>query len=321
MLDSRLASISVIIPAYNVAAYVGAAIDSVLEQTCTPHEIVIIDDGSTDRTPEILSQYEKCPNVRCYRQRNKGLGDTRNRGAELATGEYLYFFDGDDLLDKSFIQRMNGLIAACNGPDLVMFSGEAFATGQEVGSHIRVGRYRRACEADQVSGIEALELLSANGGLSAQACLYLAKAQFWRLNRLAFSSELHEDENILVPLLVSASSVVIRDEIFFWRRIRKGSIMTSSRSRDHAMGRESNLRQSLQDFYLVPYSAIGCRKVIRKRCRNAAIEYTKVSCEVGYRANRHLLFSAVIKTRSLNLLQKICVWLLRSKFSYLKTRK
>jgi len=90
--------LSVIITSYNHADYIGKLIDSVLEQTFKDFEILIIDDGSTDSTREILEKYKSDPRVRTKYQENKGIVYTRNKGIQETKGEYVCFVDSDDLL-------------------------------------------------------------------------------------------------------------------------------------------------------------------------------------------------------------------------------
>ncbi len=92
-------SVSVIMPAYNSAKYIGEAIDSVLAQTYPVLEIIVVDDGSTDDTRKIVSQYS-IPNTQCIKyiyQENKGPAAARNKGIKEARGEYIAFLDSDDI--------------------------------------------------------------------------------------------------------------------------------------------------------------------------------------------------------------------------------
>ena len=88
--------VSVIIPTYNHAKYVCRAIDSVLEQTYTHYEIIVVDDGSTDNTQEVLEPYMK--QIKYIYQENKGLSASRNTGIRVAKGDYLQFLDADDTI-------------------------------------------------------------------------------------------------------------------------------------------------------------------------------------------------------------------------------
>lgn len=87
--------ISVVIPVFNGAAYVAQAIDSVLDQTVPPTEVVVVDDGSSDSTAEVVQRYQ--PRVLYRRQANQGPGAARNLGIRESKGEFLAFLDSDDL--------------------------------------------------------------------------------------------------------------------------------------------------------------------------------------------------------------------------------
>ena len=89
------ALVSVVIPCYNQAHFLPDAIESVLAQTHPHHEVVVIDDGSTDNTREVAGRY---PGVRCVRQRNSGLVAARNTGIRRSNGDYPVFLDADDRL-------------------------------------------------------------------------------------------------------------------------------------------------------------------------------------------------------------------------------
>lgn len=87
--------VSVIVPTFNCAKYVGAAIESVLGQNYEPLEVVVVDDGSTDDTMQVVTAFG--PRVRAFSQANSGPAAARNRAVREARGEYLAFLDGDDL--------------------------------------------------------------------------------------------------------------------------------------------------------------------------------------------------------------------------------
>ncbi len=100
--------VSVIIPAYNATAFLGETLDSVLAQTYPNLEIIVVDDGSTDATPELLDSYGD--RIRVLRQANAGQAAARNHGAREARGELLAFLDSDDLWDPDKIARQVELL-------------------------------------------------------------------------------------------------------------------------------------------------------------------------------------------------------------------
>lgn len=90
--------VSVIMPVYNSVEYVGEAIESILNQTLRDFELIIVDDGSTDGSPDILEHYRrKDDRIHILRQENSGISASRNRGIECATGKYIALMDSDDV--------------------------------------------------------------------------------------------------------------------------------------------------------------------------------------------------------------------------------
>src|SRR6266404_9196410 len=94
--------VSVIIPAFNAAAFIEDTIKSVYGQTYTNWEVIVIDDGSTDNTAFICEQFDHSK-VKITRQKNAGVAVARNNGLLLAKGEYVVFFDADDLMTPDFL--------------------------------------------------------------------------------------------------------------------------------------------------------------------------------------------------------------------------
>lgn len=104
--------LTIIIPAYNVESYIGECLDSLVHQTAQNHSVIIIDDGSTDRTAEICDTYARqYPELfYCIHQPNKGQGAARNAALQLVNTEYVTFLDSDDWLDLNFVEKVQQLI-------------------------------------------------------------------------------------------------------------------------------------------------------------------------------------------------------------------
>lgn len=98
--------VSIIIPVYNQEKYIGRCIDSVLNQTMTDFELILINDGSTDKSLEILKKYEKKDKrIKIIDQKNMGVAKTRNKGIALARGEFIALVDNDDYLDTDYLEE------------------------------------------------------------------------------------------------------------------------------------------------------------------------------------------------------------------------
>lgn len=115
--------VSIIVPAYNVEEYIGQTIESVLNQDYTDFELIIIDDGSTDNTADVVNQYSKLDNrIRYVQQPNGGAARARNKGLSLTKGEFIIFVDGDDVISKDFISSNIGYFSENPNLDWVAMS-------------------------------------------------------------------------------------------------------------------------------------------------------------------------------------------------------
>lgn len=124
--------VSVIIPAYNLEKKLEKSLKSLLTQTYSNIEIIIVDDGSKDDTYNVaLSIMDKDNRVHAYTKANEGAGPTRNYGIGKAKGKYLYFFDGDDLLQQNFIEIMVGEIERYD-VDMTVCGYKLFNSNEEV---------------------------------------------------------------------------------------------------------------------------------------------------------------------------------------------
>ena len=107
--------VSIIVPAYNAEQYLEQTISSILSQSETDWELLLIDDGSTDTTPALCRKYAADdPRIRAYHQANAGPSAARNYGISLARGEYLTFLDADDILHPDFLKVTLQAASECN---------------------------------------------------------------------------------------------------------------------------------------------------------------------------------------------------------------
>ena len=137
--------ISVIVPVYKTEAYIHQCIDSILGQTFTDFELILVDDGSPDCCPEICDAYAaKDKRIRVIHKENGGLSSARNAGLDIAQGEYIAFVDSDDWITPEYLQKLltalqkeNAELAICNvqltyNPDYTgVRNTEVFTIGDE----------------------------------------------------------------------------------------------------------------------------------------------------------------------------------------------
>ena len=150
--------VSIVTPCFNVRRYVGAAVESLLAQTHARWEAIVVDDGSTDGTAEIVSAFAD-PRVRLIRQPNKGVSAARNCGIKAAHGDAILFLDADDWLAPDALAR---LVAVLDRPDIVAAYG-AFCFVTEDGARVVRHKTGPFPDGDIVERL-LVENLFANGG-------------------------------------------------------------------------------------------------------------------------------------------------------------
>ena len=220
--------VSVIIPVYNTAGYLKMAVSSIQKQTLTDIEIIIVNDGSTDNSIDIINELsEGDPRIKVHSQSNNGLSVTRNLGLGKASGEFVYFMDSDDILE---LDALSVCYKKCVSQDLdiVIFDADVFYdsgnTEKSGYNYIRSGKV----EARVYEGREILEVLLDKNLFKASACLFFVKRELIEKLKLRFfPGIIHEDELFTPILYLGAKRVGYLPQIFFHRRIRGNSIMTN----------------------------------------------------------------------------------------------
>lgn len=109
--DTSKSLVSIIVPAFNAEKYIEKCISSILDQTYTNIEVIVVDDGSTDKTRQlidIISQQDS--RIRVLHKKNAGVSAARNSGIEISTGDYLVFVDADDFITQDYVEYMQSLI-------------------------------------------------------------------------------------------------------------------------------------------------------------------------------------------------------------------
>ena len=135
--------VSIVIPVYNLEDKLNKCLDSVLQQTCRELQIILVDDGSTDRSAEICKIYEqKDPRFQLIRKQNGGVSSARNLGLAHATGKYVLFVDGDDWISDRFVETYVRR-AEESGADIVIGGLTQIRNGRETIKRPAKGDYDR----------------------------------------------------------------------------------------------------------------------------------------------------------------------------------
>lgn len=227
--------VSVIIPVYNTEDYIADTMDSIIHQTLSNIEIIVIDDGSTDKSPEILEDYkQKDPRIQVLSQKNQGVSVARNRGIEQARGKYIYFMDSDDLLDPNALSSCYQKSTEEN-LDIVFFDAEIFGAV----NNKRSFNYRRCHRLIEKvrTGKEMLNYLMDENAFLVSPCLNLTKLSYLRQLELEYyPGIIHEDELFTFALFLDAERISFIPELFFKRRLREDSIMTTQFTSSNIIG-------------------------------------------------------------------------------------
>ena len=224
-----LPKISIIVPIYKVEPYLEKCVESILKQTFTDFELILVDDGSPDHCPEICDEYAKKDNrIRVIHKKNGGLSSARNAGIDVAQGAYLSFIDGDDWIAPDMYLKMVSLMEEHGGDIAVCEYDEVDESVTEL---VPLGRMTR--EIKIFNNIEALQQIY--GELNVKmviACNKLYKKGLFDEIRYP-EGKIHEDEFVIHELLFKANKVIYTNETFYAYVQRTGSIMRQSYNLAH----------------------------------------------------------------------------------------
>ncbi len=215
---------SVVVPVYNVQEYLRECIDSILAQTFTDYEVLLVDDGSTDTSPQICDEYaQKDDRVRAIHNRNGGASAARNTGFKEAKGDYILCIDSDDFFTDTGCFRK--IYAAAQDKDVVLFKYQKYFDEEK-----RFGKcafsYTGIDEADTVATVvDKLVNADAFFGMAWMKCI---RRQLIADNDLYFKEGIvAEDIDWNYALYCCAQTIAAIDEPFIAYRQRENSVTSA----------------------------------------------------------------------------------------------
>ena len=206
--------VSVIIPVYNCAEYIGECIDSVAEQTYDNIEIIVVNDGSKDGSENIIKDKRKrYRNILYYKQRNEGVSAARNLGIKKARGEYITFVDGDDLVGKYLVECLVNQII-CTHPECIIVSKPT----QKINEFKeRVLGYKKPVVKSISSGQALIKLLYPYG-IDNGPCAKLYPTVLLKKNLFNIDLSIAEDLELNYRLIKSSKIIkVLNEKLYFYR--------------------------------------------------------------------------------------------------------
>ena len=211
---------SIVIPVYNVDAYLEKCLDSVVNQTYKDIEVIIVNDGSTDNSKDIIDKYAKKYNfIKVINQKNMGLSMARNNGIKEVTSPYFILLDSDDYIDKDLIEILDEEIKK-GDVDLLRYQIRTVNNDEAFEYHEK--------EFVNLSGYDAFNEIVKYSFVEV-ACLYLYRTKYFNDNKFLFAKDKYHEDFGLIPLVIyKANSVSSIDKVGYNYVVRENSIMNNS---------------------------------------------------------------------------------------------
>jgi glycosyltransferase involved in cell wall biosynthesis len=220
--------ISIVIPIYNVERYLTQSIDSVLGQSYSNIEVILVNDGSPDNSPQICKEYEKkSPLVKLINKTNGGLSEARNVGIMKATGDYIMFLDADDYWSGDFLSELVTFIKKYQFPDYIFYNYKYYYQKKNIfkDNNIHVSKDKLKNK----SGISYLHtLLKDNKNYQWFAWAGIIKRSFLIDNQLFFEVGRNYEDVLWTPqVFLNAKSVEYFEKVVYIYRLEREGQITS----------------------------------------------------------------------------------------------
>ena len=228
----KRSTITIVVPVFNVEDFVNETLLSIKNQISQADEVIVINDGSTDRSGNIINNFAQLQGWKIIQTLNQGLGLTRNFGRSIASSDYIYFLDSDDIIKDGLILRMREIIHQYNKPEMILFSGESF---DDNGKNNKKPNLKFTLEGEFFFNSKLITELTRRKETLPQTSRYITMVDLWFKNKLSYPEGIAEDEAVFFPLLALSKSTVVIPETYYKYRVgRPGSITLSLPNQKHA---------------------------------------------------------------------------------------
>ncbi len=205
---------SIIIPVYNVEEYIKECLDSVVNQTYKDYEVIVVNDGTKDKSMDIVKKYD----VKVINQENQGLSAARNNGVKHSKGDYLLFLDSDDSYEKDLLDRLEKAITKFK-PDIIRFQIQEMYEDKSKKEFNEVGF-------EPVKGDKAFSKICKYHFVENAWC-YCIKRSYYEKEKYEFAKGMiHEDFGLMPLVIMKAKRVMSIEDIGYNYRQRNNSIMS-----------------------------------------------------------------------------------------------
>lgn len=182
--------ISIIVPVYNIEKFIHRSVNSIINQTYKNLEIILVDDGSVDKSGSICDEYKsKDSRIKVIHKDNAGLGYARNSGLDIATGKYVTFIDGDDYIGVSHIEEMYSLIVETKTDTCMAGHTRVYSNKQEPHAHVCSGKVYKENVKEEILPRMCGAAPDGTDYIEMSVCMVLFSNKIIRNNNLRFVSE------------------------------------------------------------------------------------------------------------------------------------
>lgn len=214
---------SIIIPVYNTDRYLSECIDSVIKQTYSSWEIILIDDGSTDLSGEICDEYEKKYNgqIRVLHKKNEGQILSRQRGLQISRGKYIVYLDSDDMLCSITLETLYEIFTKKN-VDLVIYQWERITEGSELISNDKSNLF----DEGYISKSDIINKFISSASLNSM-CIKAGKRKIYSINELNYKAkDIRHGEDLIqsITLLDNMEKAYYLQKPLYYYRINNESV-------------------------------------------------------------------------------------------------